>query len=515
MQGLFRLLLISVLTFFITASQAYCDDAWINDLRSLYLSNSAIIYGINIRTFGAKDINNNGIIEFALGEESGTFLNALPKIKELAGQGVNTIHLFPITSVGRTKALGTAGSLYSPSSFTEINPQLKSPDSKLCINDEVKKFIDECHRLHLRVIVDLPSCASYDLYMKRPELFLVDKNNKPVIPTDWTDVRVLDAGSETNINTDVYNMYHDFIELIQSLGADGVRVDLASIKPYSFWKKLIDESRAVDPQILFLAQASKNDKSPSQYVGFTPFNKILDAGFDGYYGGYSEISTWKSAKDLYSSVNDDLNISKKYSGQRRVIGNFATPDRVSPVLMNGPLLSQMIVWLNATLPLNSYYIDGFSTGDTYLYPWANKKAALTYTDDEYYFVHRGQLDIFNFSRAPMGKNGEIFQSFLLANKLKIMFHDIISNGNFVTFRTTSPSVFAYGRSLNKKSLIVIGNLDFKTQQKVTVYIPKLSVGLLTVPLKLTSVPKVTNGKINLNLNPGDVVVLYVESLELK
>lgn len=515
MKGSLRLFLILTVTLLVTVSQAYCNEVWVNDLRSLFLSNSAIIYGVNIRTFGAKDTNNNGIIEVELGEESGTFLNAFPKLRELARQGINTIHLFPITSVGRIKALGTAGSLYSPSTFTEINPQLKSPNSKLCLNDEVKRFIDECHRLHMRVIVDLPSCASYDLYMKRPELFKLDKNQNPAIPADWTDVRLLDAGTDANINTDVYNMYRDFIELIQSLGADGIRADFASIKPYSFWKKLIDETRGVDPQFLFLAQASKYDKSPSQYAVFTPFNKILDAGFDGYYGNYSEIKNWKNANDLYSSVNADLNISKKYSGQKAVIGNFATHDQVSPILINGPLFSEMIIWLNSTLPLNSYYIDGFSTGDTYIYPWANKKAALTYTDDEYYFVHRGQLDIFNFSRSPMGKNTEIFQYFILANRLKVMFHDIISNGNFVPLRVSNSNTFAYARSLNKKSLIVVGNLDFKTHQKVTVSIPKINADLLTVPLKLTSVPKISKGKITIDMNPGDVLVLYVESLDLK
>lgn len=511
----FRLFLISAITLFITASNVYCDVAWNNDLRSLFLSKSAIIYGINLRTFAAKDTNNNGIIEFELGEEGGTFVNAIPKLNEIAAQGINTIHLFPITSVGRVKALGTAGSLYSPSSFTELNPQLKSSNSKLSINDEAKNFIDECHKRKLRVIVDLPSCASYDLYMKRPELFILDKKQNPVVPADWTDVRLLNAGTETDINMDVYNMYRDFIQSMQNLGADGIRADFASIKPYSFWKKLIDETRAVDPQFLFLAQASKYYKSPSDYVVFTPYNKLLDAGFDGYYGNYPELKNWKSANDLYSSVNADLNISKKYVGQKAVIGNFATHDQVSPILVNGPVLSEMIIWLNSTLPLNSYYIDGFPTGDTYIYPWANKKASLTYTDDEYYFVHRGQLDIFNFSRSPKGKYSDIFQQFIVANRVKSLFLELISKGNFVSLRTSSPNVFAYARCLNKQSLIVVGNLDFKSRQKVTVYVPKINADLMVIPIKLSSMPKMSKGKMNIEMNPGDVIVLFVDSLELK
>lgn len=515
MRASLRLFIISAILVLTTASQAFCTDVWINDLRSLFLSNSAIIYGINIRTFGAKDKNNDGIIQFESGEESGTFLNAIPKLNDLAFQGINTVHLFPITPVGKVKALGTAGSVYSPSSFIELNPQLKSSNSRLNINGEARTFINECHKLKIRVIVDLPSCASYDLYMKRPELFKLDKNQNPVIPADWTDVRLLDAGTDSNINTDVYNMYRDFIRMALDLGADGVRADFASIKPYSFWKKLIDETRATDPQFLFLAQASKTDKSPSNYAVFTPYNKLLDAGFDGYYGAYSQFRNWQSANELYSSVNADLAISKKYQGQKAVLGNFATHDQISPILINGPKQSQMIIWLNSTLPLNAYYIDGFSTGDTYIYPLANRKAAFSYTDDEYYFVHRGQIDIFNFSRAPMGKYADIFQSFVLENRFKVLFHDIVTKGNFVPLRTTSSSVFAYARCLNKKTIIVIGNLDYKISHKVTVSVPKINEDLLTVPLKLTSAPNVSKGKIKIEMTPGDVVVLYIESLELK
>lgn len=515
MKGLLRLFIILAMVIFTAETKAFSEVVWFNDLRTLFLSNSAIIYGVNIRTFGAKDTNDNGIIEFELGEQSGTFLNAIPKLNDLVAQGVNTIHLFPITSVGKVKALGTAGSLYSPSSFTELNPQLKSPNSRLSLQDEARKFINECHNRRIRVIVDLPSCASYDLYMKRPELFKLDKNQNPVIPADWTDVRLLDAGSENNIDSDVYNLYHDFIRMALDIGADGVRADFAAIKPYSFWKKLIDETRLTDPQFLFLAQASKYDKSPSCYAVFTPYNKLLDAGFDGYYGNYYELKNWKNANDLYSSVFSDLNLIKKFGGQKAVLGNFATHDQISPVLVNGKAYSEMITWLNATLPLNPYYLDGFSTGDTYLYSWANKKAALTYTDDEYYFVHRGQIDIFNFSRSPMGKDSDIFQYFVLGNRLKYMLHDLISGGSFVPLRTTSSSVFAYSRNLNKQSLIVIGNLDFQSNKNVTIYVPKLNPDMPIVPLKLTSVPKIKKGKVYLNINPGDVVVLYIGTADVK
>ena len=496
--------------------KATCITAWINDLKSLYTSNGAIIYAINIRTFNANDINKNGIIEENLGEERGTFLNAIDKLDELTALGVNTILLLPVNSVGKVKALGTAGSLFAVSDFSKINPQLKSPQSHLGINDEMRKFIDECHNRKLRVIIDLPCCGAYDLYLQNPDLFVKDKDQNPVIPSDWTDVRLLDAGSEQKINPDVYSLYQNFVELMVGLDVDGIRADVASIKPYSFWKKLIDETKIKNPQFLFLAEASPTwNKTPSEHATFTPYDKLLDAGFDGYYGNYFDLKNWKTAHELYTSVKSDILIAQKYSGTKRVIGNFSTHDQISPVLINGPQFSKMIIWLNTTLPLNAYYIDGFPTGDNYLYPWANKKAAESDTDDEYYFVHRGQLDIFNFSRKPQGKQYDIFREFILANKFKNMGSKLLSSGNFITFKTSVPCVFAYARSYNNTSVIVIGNLDFKKTQSVMINVPKINSQLSSMPIKITNIPTILKGKIQTKLDPGEVQIIYFDSFEIK
>lgn len=497
------------------ASKAFSNSIWINDLTTLFSSGGAIIYGINLRTFGAVDTNKDGIIEEDQGEERGTFLNAIGKLDELVAYGVNTVHLMPVTPVGKTKALGTAGSLYAISDFKSLNPQLKSPNSKSTINDEMKMFVDECHKRKLRVIVDLPSCGSYDLYLKNPELFIKDKNQNPVVPADWTDVRLFNAGTEAQINMDVYNLYSDFIDFMMNFDVDGVRADVAMIKPASFWKKLIAEKKARNPEFLFLAEASPLDKSPSEHAVFTSYNKLLDAGFEGYYGSYSDIKNWKTSKDLISHVKSDIGIAKKYSDSKRVIGNFATHDQVSPILVEGPQLSKMIIWLNSTLPLNPYYVDGFPSGDTYIYPLMNKKASKTYTDDEYYFVHRGQLDLFNFSRKPWGSHYDVLGDFILATKFRKIANDIITKGNFVSLRTSSSSVFAYGRCLDSNSIIVIGNLDFKKTQNVVVYVPKLTNKLPSVPIKLLSIPQIFKGKIVTSLEPGEVIVVLFNEFELK
>lgn len=499
-----------LLSFSVALPSFAAQQPWINDLRTLFLENSTTIYELNIRNFNAKDKNENGIIEFELGEESGTFLNAIERLDELQASSINTIHVQPITPVGKTKALGTAGSIYAASSFNTINPQLKDKNSKLSLEDQARKFINEAHKRNIRVIIDLPACGAYDLYLKQPELFIKDANGQPVIPADWTDVRLLDAGTETKINLNVYNLYKDFVDMVLDLGADGIRADVAPLKPASFWKDLISYSRKKDHQFMWLAETSDSWNTPiSKYGVYTPYNKLLEAGFDGYYGSWFNIKDW-DANDLYNHIKFNQSLNKKYSEKKAAIGSFTTHDEMSPVLLHGTKFSEMIMWLNATLPVNAYFVDGIQSGDSYVYFWANKKAPKTYTDDEYYFVHRGKIDIFNFSRKPGYTNGYLNAHFNSANKFRQVMKTTLSKGTLKTIKTSNPEVFAYTVNYDNKTILVFGNLNFSQPNSATVKISKYTGKEITIPVKIKSVPIFENKKFNLKLEEGEIQVLLIE-----
>ena len=505
MERINRLILTLIISAFISAP-VYSASVWINDARSVFGSKNTIMYEVNLRTFNSKDKNGNGIIEENLGDERGTFSSAIERLDELEASGVNMLVVMPITSVGKIKAIGTAGSLYAPVSFTEINPQLKSKNSNLSSVDEARKFVDECHKRKIRVIVDLPACASYELFLKRPELFKKDKNQNPIIPSDWTDVRLLDSGTNSEINQDVYDLYKNFVLTMMDIGFDGVRAAVPSTKTFSFWKKLVSDIRAREPQFLFLADQSSLSKSVSEYSPNTSFDKILDAGFDGYYGGFSDIESWKSANGLHSTVNKNLQIMFKTQGKAVPISDFATHDSLSPIISGGKEYSKMLIWLNATLPLNPMFTDGFSTGDSYLYPLINRKASKSYTDDEYYFVHRGQMDIFNLSRAQIGPHLDLYREYVMACRFRNAVRDLVASGSYEPLRTTSPAVFAYLRSYNDTSLVVYGNLNFKTGVSVRVFVPKLKGNIESTPVKIKSIPKLNKNKIDVTLAPGEIQV---------
>ena len=493
------------------SNQVFSAD-WNNSLRTKFLNNQAVIYVINIRTFNAKDLNHNGVIDE--NEESGNFINAIERLDELQYLGINTVHLLPITPVGKIKAMGNAGSLYAISDFSSINPQLVSRKSNLSPTEQAKLFINECHKRNISVIVDLPSCGSYDLYLKSPELFKKDDEGNPIVPADWTDVRLFDSGDDKNINENLYLKYESFINLMLSLGVDGIRADVATNKPYKFWNELINYTRARNPEMLFLAEASDSWKTPvSKYAVFTPYDKLLEAGFDGYYGSYFNLKNWKTSKELISHVLYDQKLQQNMN--KSVIGSFSTHDEQSPILINGRKFSKMIIWLNTTLPLNSYYVDGFPTGDSYTYPWANQKAVITYTDDDFYFIHKGQLDIFNFSRKPGGFDDSILFDFDLANKFKNQYSWLLSKSQFIPLKTSNSSVFAYARQKDNSCLVVVGNLDFASDKKVTVKVPKLNEKILGIPLKYSEhYPKSQKGKLTLNIAAGDILVILFNDFSI-
>ena len=484
-----------------------CCAEYTNNLRTEFLSGNSNILGVNLRTFNAKDLNGNEIIDE--GEESGNFINAIERLDEIKGMGINTLHVLPITPVGKLKALGTAGSLYAISSFDKINPQLADKSSELLLISQAKKFVEECHKRGIRVIIDLPSCGSYDLFLTNPELFIKDEKQCSIVPADWTDVRLFNTGNDNKLNHDVMAAHKKFIDKIIELKADGIRADVATIKPQSFWAEIIKYARNKDPEFLFLAEASDSWREPpSSYAEFTPYDKLLEVGFDGYYGSFFNLKDW-NAQELTEHVKFNKKLINSYDTSKNVILSFTTHDEISPVILHGEDFSIMIAWLSATLPYNPYYIDGFQSGDTYIYPWANQKTEVTETDDDFYFVHRGKIDIFNFSRKPEGKNYVILENFKNALKFRNENKELVTNGEFIPLKTNNAHIFGYVIKNGNSEIIVLGNLDFKNgYEHLNIKMPKVQKNCKIEFIHGGNI-KLGRKNIQTNLGSGEIKVLKI------
>ena len=265
---------------------------------------------------------------------------------------------------------------------------------------------------------------------------------------------------------------------------------------------------------MWLAESSDAWKEPvDSKAVYTPYNKLLEAGFDGFYGSYFNIKDWHKASKLTDYIKFTKNL--KYSEDKAVLGSFTTHDEISPVLINGSNYSKMIMWLNATLPVNSYSIDGFDTGDNYIYFYGNKIAPKTETDNNKYFVHRGKIDIFNFSRKPGGRNIDLKENFIASNGFKNYIAPLIKNGEYKILRTTDNRIFAYAISYAKTTVLVFGNIDFKNTAEATIRVPGFDQDMLTVPIYLGTTPVAEKGKFKVKLDPNEIQVLLVNDFVLK
>ena len=162
--------------------------------------------------------------------------------------------------------------------------------------------------------------------------------------------------------------------------------------------------------------------------------------------------------------------------------------------------------------MNPYFLDGYVTGDSYIYRYENKKAQRSSTDDDYYFVHRAKFDIFNFSRRPVGNHKELKEKFVKALKFKYWAKSVLIEGEFIPLKTNNPSIFAFARKNGDDSVVVIGNLSKEHEIDAKVYIRTLRDTSFVAPVKMGEAPIVKRGKMLVGLKPYEVQVYMLNKV---
>lgn len=368
-----------------------------NNLRSMFQNNQAVIYALIPRTFTAKDTDNNGLIEGD--ERRGYFTTMVERLDELKTYGVNTLHLLPINPPGLIAAKGNAGSVYAPLDYLAIDPALDDPQNPKNVNEETKDAIKECHKRDIKVMVDLPSCMSVDLYDNRPDLRATDVYGNPKTPEGWEDIKMFDPWEDEDnrkLNQALVDYHKKFIDMCIDLGIDGIRADVGRAKPPEFWDIITTYARSKDPEFAFLAECyTQEDASPMKNMPADRPFEALKAGFDSFYGQYHIFHMWK-ATDFHKFIKESLEISDKKvknpkTGEietvkvlpkgKSLIGSFATHDDDSPMSHGGPDYCMMTNVIQTTLPMtNPYMISGYESGDRFLYDYEGKYVDKTFSE---------------------------------------------------------------------------------------------------------------------------------------
>ena len=497
-----------------------------NNFKSELQNGEAKILAIVPRSFSAEDYNGNDYIEE--GEEIGTFLKGIKRLDDIKAAGFNTLHILPIHPPGRLKAMGTAGSIYAPKDMLEIDPNLIEPDDPRTAEEQFKAFIDACHERGIRVMLDLPSCASYEMFVNRPELMAMEEDGLAKTPQGWNDIRMFQPWEDEGrriLNPDLVDMHKKYIDMCVNLGIDGIRADVARAKPVEFWDIIIPYSHSKDPQFGWLAESyTYEDASPQANMMHDRPRDLLHAGFDSYYGQYHLFPEWATATEFIDYIKENLNMSYEMPERKSLIGSFASHDDISPMFNGGSLYCNLISGLQAVLPMtNPYYIDGYQTGDYYLYRYEDMfNPLVTDTDSAEMTVHRGRLDIFNKSKRPGGNHPEIDTFLRETFKLRDKYKDLILNGSFIELNKwgdKNDQIVTFARHKDGKTLLVMANKNVNREAVGVIQVPTLKRGQelnnLLPSYGRESILQPLDNELRVDIAPGRIHVFEIDTPEIE
>ena len=504
-----------------------------NNLRSMIQNNESVMMAIVPRTFTAEDLNGDDKVTLSTGEKNGTLLSAISRLDELKNDGINTIHILPIHPTGKKNAMGTAGSLYSPAKYvTEdghlaIDPIIIDQNDPRTPDEQFKAFIDECHKRNIKVMLDLPSCASVDMFEAEPELMAYGRNGEDKTPQGWADIRMFEPWADEaqrTLNPKLLEMHKQYVDACIDLGLDGIRADVARAKPPEFWDELIRYSHEKDPQFAWLAESYTYEcASPMVNMPYDRPEDLLKAGFDEYYGQYHIFHDWRNASEFDDYVKFNLDLSHKLPAGKSVIGSFLTHDDSSSMIHGGENFCKLTTVLQSTIPMcNPYFIDGFQTGDYYDYKYRNTENIESYNGNTLMNEHRYRLALFNLSRKPGGDCPDIERVMRGTLKMRSENLDVLAdkNSSFIELdkrEDRNDQIIAYARhnSKNGRTILVVANKNPNRNVTGIVEIPGLKE---TQKLKNmvpeygdTSEFQVDEDELRVNLAPCDAYVFEIDT----
>ena len=153
-----------------------------NSLKKDWTKN-AIVYNLFVRLFSAFDHDQNGKLgdsssDITLNDiglrETGTFLKTIALLPHLKKMGINTIHLLPITVIGKLGRKGDLGSPYAIKNPYKIDPLLADPIIEASVEDQYKSLVEAAELMGMRVVQEFifrTASMDSDLIQEHPNWF--------------------------------------------------------------------------------------------------------------------------------------------------------------------------------------------------------------------------------------------------------------------------------------------------------------------------------------------------------
>lgn len=326
---------------------------WSDATKNFKIPNhtSMVVYEMLLRDFTGDGSDQNG-------KHFGTLRTAMPKLQYLADLGVNVIELMPVMEFNGNNSWG-----YNTNGYMALDKAYGSPN-------DLKEFVDWCHRLGMAVVLDIVFNQSdgnhpwYQMYPISSNPFYNEtsphaynvlndfKQDNPVLQQHWDDV--LRFWMET-YKVDGYRF-----DLVKGLGdnASYGNTDAYNQSRVNRMKRLNDVIRSVNPdgihinELLGAAQEDNANYTNGKQMGWNNVNY----GAGQYAMGWAEkcddtkgfySSTWgKTVGGTvdYAESHDEPRVANKVkkNGHASVKYTSAHPKKTS-IQRLGSLAAQMLL----------------------------------------------------------------------------------------------------------------------------------------------------------------------------
>ncbi len=303
----------------------------------------AIIYGIDVKTF--QDSNNDGI---------GDFPGLISRLDYLSDLGINCIWLLPFYP-SPNKDNG-----YDVSDFYNVDLRLGTLDS-------FSLFIKECHKRHIRVIIDL---AAHHTSTEHP-WFKAARSDEKSIYRDyyvWSKSRPKNnepgsafPGEENTVwhYDEVAKAwyFHKFYYFQPDLNYKNVRVQQEVLNITNFWLAFgIDGLRIDAAGLLFSSKGLPYTKHKTPWVFLKKLNKIVEDKNAVLLG---EADTWPEEMSIFFGEGNRIHMLLNFLLNQSIFAALAAEDAgmLAEMFQSIPILPKKGEWVNFIRNLDELNIN--------------------------------------------------------------------------------------------------------------------------------------------------------------
>ena len=377
------------------------NPTWIND---------SVFYELNVRQFSATR----------------NFTGAAARISQLKTLGVEAIVLNPIFPIGKTRMVGTLGSVFAPTDISKVNPSLGTIAS-------FNSFVKSTQAAGMKVILTVPLdnvAVDHPWVVNQPNWFLRDANynlqavdSKPFLATLNYQQEELQL-----------NVIKSLTSWVTSSGVDGFVFTGATKVPVNFLNRLSFQLQRNKSLLI----GTTDDLEASYFTNsltFTYSDKLRDF--------LKPLSLGTQVKTtLGKNLTTEAAVYKSPAFSLNYLSNYETMEaRTTETATFGAALGTAAA-LSFTLPGAPVIFQGQEVGSI--------KILKPYDSDSIVWPSRNPASY------------ALYQKLIKLKKLNGALHNANFGSPVVSITTSSNSFFSFKRTSTTSNVIVVVNLSKKS-----------------------------------------------------